>query len=138
MNAISDWLLTFHIDDFVNAHDWAWPLGEILHFFGMALLIGTIGLIDLRILGGVKGLPISALEKLVPLGIAGFVINALTGFMFVAGNVDGDPIYYLVNTAFLVKMILILIAGINVVLFYVLGIAREADAVGPSGSASKT
>jgi hypothetical protein len=136
VNAFSDWLLTFNVDDFVNAHDWVWPVCEILHFFGMALLIGTVGLVDLRILGGVKGLPIRALEKLVPFGIAGFVINVITGIIFVSGNVDGDPIYYLVNTAFQVKMILILIGGINVLLFYVLGIAREADAVGPSGSAS--
>jgi hypothetical protein len=136
VNALSDWLLTLNIDSFVNAHDWVWPLCEILHFFGMALLIGTVGLVDLRILGAVKGLPIRALEKLVPLGVAGFIVNAITGFIFVAGNVDGAPIYYLVNTAFRIKMILILLAGINVLLFYVLGIARETDAVGPAGSAS--
>lgn len=136
MNAISDWLLTLHIVNYVNAHDWVWPLCEILHFFGMALLIGTVGLVDLRILGAAKGLPIRALEKFVPLGIAGFLINVITGFIFVSGNVDGAPIYYLSNLAFQIKMTLILVAGLNVLLFYVLGIAGEADAVGPAGGAS--
>jgi hypothetical protein len=44
---------------------------SILHFVGMALLIGTVGLLDVRILGIAKGVPLAALEKLVPVGIAG-------------------------------------------------------------------
>jgi len=137
MNALADLLTSLNLGEWVNANDWVWPLGEILHFVGMALLIGTVGLVDLRILGAVKGLPIAALEKLVPLGVAGFVINVVTGFVFVAGNPVGGPLDYLTNLAFQIKMILVLIAGINLIVFYAAGIARVADGVGPDGDAPR-
>jgi hypothetical protein len=53
---------------FVNKHDWVWPICEMRHFIGMALLIGTVGWLDIRILGFGKGVPIAGLEKLVPSG----------------------------------------------------------------------
>jgi hypothetical protein len=135
MDAIAQMLVSTGIDTFVATHDWVWPVGEILHFFGMALLIGSVGLADLRMLGVAKGVPIKALERFIPLGVIGFVINLATGLVFVAGNPVGGPQEYLGNLAFQVKMVLILIAGLNLLLFYVMGIARAADAVAPDGDA---
>jgi hypothetical protein len=123
------------LPDFVGTHDWAWPVGEILHFFGMAALIGTVGIVDLRILGVAKQIPIHELEKFVWIGVVGFLINIATGIMFVGGNPVGGPKEYLENLAFLIKMALVLIAGINVLVFYVFGISKKADAVGPEGTA---
>ncbi|HEX6993914.1 MAG TPA: hypothetical protein VF339_07180 [Gammaproteobacteria bacterium] len=137
MEALSNLLLAFGLDEFVNAHDWVWPVCEILHFVGMAALIGTVGLVDLRILGVGKGIPIGQLERLVPIGVAGFVINATTGFIFVAGNPVGGPIEYLSNLSLRLKMLLILIAGINVLVFYFAGIARATNAVSPEGDAPR-
>jgi len=128
-------LLSTGVNDYVATHDWVWPVCEILHFFGMALIIGTIGLIDLRILGVGKGIPIKSLERFVPLGVLGFVINLLTGLTFVGGNPIGGPQEYETNLAFLIKMTLILIAGVNLLVFYVAGIARATDAVPADGSA---
>lgn len=135
MDAISQLLVSGGIDEFVATHDWVWPICEILHFFGMALLIGSVGLVDIRMLGVAKGVPIKALERFVPLGVIGFFINVITGIIFVAGNPVGGPQEYLGNLAFQIKMILILIAGLNLLAFYVLGIARTADAVAPDGTA---
>ena len=135
VDAIANFLTSGPIDEFVATHDWAWPLGEILHFFGMALLIGSVGLVDARILGIGKGIPIKSLERFVGLGVIGFVINLLTGIMFVAGNPVGGPQEYLTNLAFQLKMLCVLIAGVNVLLFYALGIAKAANSVGPSGDA---
>src|SRR5690554_7916747 len=113
MESLSNLLLTLGLDEVVNAYDWLWPLFEILHFMGMAALIGTVGLVDLRILGFAKGIPISQLERLIPLGVAGFVVNALTGFVFIAGNPVGGPMEYLTNLSLQLKLVLILLAGIN-------------------------
>jgi hypothetical protein len=128
-------LLSTGVNDFVATHDWVWPVCEILHFFGMALLIGSVGLIDLRILGVAKGVPIKALERFVPLGVIGFAVNLITGLIFVGGNPVGGPQEYLTNLAFQIKMILILIAGLNVLVFYFMGISRAADAVPADGVA---
>jgi hypothetical protein len=133
MESLADWMVSTGIWAFVNDNDWVWPVCEIVHFVGMSLLIGTVGLIDARILGFAKGLPVAALEKLVPWGVAGFVMNAFTGFIFVAGNPVGGPMVYLENLAFLIKMLLILIAGVNLLIYYVAGIARTAEGTAPDG-----
>jgi hypothetical protein len=121
---------------FVNAYDWVWPICEMLHFIGMALLIGTVGWLDIRILGFGKGVPIASLEKLVPLGILGFALNLGSGLVFVTGNVAGGPMAYLGNLAFQIKMLLILIAGLNLVAYYFTGVARGAGAVSAAGDAA--
>jgi hypothetical protein len=135
MQFLSDLLVSTNLATFVNHYDWVWPLFEIFHFFGMALLIGTVGLVDLRILGVGKGIPISQLERLLPWGVAGFVINALTGFVFIAGNPVGGPMEYLTNLSLQLKLLLILLAGINLFIFYFAGIARATDAVPADGNA---
>jgi hypothetical protein len=135
MEAISTWMTSLGLAYYVNKYEWMWPLCEVLHFVGMSLLIGTIGAMDLRILGLGKSIPIAALERFVPLGIAAFAINAITGFVFVAGNVSGPPLDYLSNLSFQVKMTCIVLAGINVLAYYLTGVARGAAATAPAGDA---
>ena len=137
MDALSNWLTGFGLADFVNAYDWVWPVCEIFHFIGMAMLIGTVGLLDIRILGLAKGLPIDKLEKLMPIGVAGFILNLVTGIVFVAGNPTGGPIAYLDNLAFQIKVVLMLVAGVNLAAFYLTGISGRAAAVGPAGDADR-
>jgi hypothetical protein len=120
----------------MNAYDWLWPLCEIVHFIGMSLLLGAVGILDLRVLGLGKGLPISRLEALVPLGIAGFAANAMTGTLFVIANPDGGANAYLLNLAFQIKILLIFIAGLNAVAFYVTGVSGKLAKLGPAGEAS--
>lgn len=138
MQALSDLLVQTNLMQFVNGNDWAWPLFEIFHFVGMAALIGTVGLVDLRILGVAKGIPISQLERLIPIGVAGFVVNAMTGFVFIAGNPVGGPMEYLTNLALQLKLLLILLAAINLFVFYFTGISKATDAVAADGNAPRS
>jgi hypothetical protein len=135
MQELSDYLITLPIADFVATHDWVWPFCETLHFVGMCVLLGTVGAVDLRILGVAKGIPIKLLEKFIPLGVIAFVINALTGFIFIAGNPVGGPMEYLSNLSLQIKMLIVLIAGINLLIFYVAGIEKSLAVVGPEGDA---
>lgn len=135
VETIAHLLLKTGLDNFVATHDWVWPVCEILHFFGMAAIIGTVGLVDARMLGIGKGIPIASLERFVPIGVLGLLLNVITGFIFVAGNPVGGPQEYLTNLAFLTKMSLIVIAGVNLLVFYAFGIARAANATAPDGSA---
>ena len=124
------------IDYYVATYDWVWPFCETLHFVGMCVLLGTVGLVDLRILGVAKGIPIHLLEKFIPLGVIAFVINATTGFIFVAGNPVGGPMEYLSNLSLQIKMLIVLIAGINLLIFNFAGIQRSVAAVPADGNAS--
>lgn len=135
LHSLSDAIATLNIDDPVSSWAWVWPVGEILHFTGMAVLIGTIGIIDARILGLFKGIPIRSLERFAWIGAAGFVINALTGFIFIAGNPIGGPYEYLGNLSLQLKLLLVLIAGINLAAFYFTGLAKAANATGADESA---
>ena len=112
-----DLLLNFSqstgIYGFMNS-PWGWPIAESLHFIGLCLLIGTVGIFDLRMLGIGKGLSMAALHKLVPFGVAGYSINVITGIMFFTTAPD----QYLYNPAFQTKVLLMIVAGINMVFFY--------------------
>lgn len=135
MEWLAEQLLKLGLQDAMAEVSWLWAFCEVLHFCGMAVLIGTVGAVDLRILGLGKGLPIAALEKFIPLGVVAFGINAVTGFVFVAGNPEGGPMFYLANLSFQIKMTLLLIAGANLLAFYFFGIHRATQAVPPDGAA---
>jgi hypothetical protein len=135
MEAFSDFLISTGIGDYVAAHDWVWPFCETLHFIGMCTLLGTVGAVDLRILGVAKGIPIKVLEKFIPLGVIAFAVNLITGFIFIAGNPVGGPMEYLTNLSLQLKMLVVLIAGINLLIFYVTGIEKKLEGVPADGNA---
>jgi hypothetical protein len=93
---------------------WGWPVLESLHFVGMSVLIGTIGLFDLRLLGFARGVPYAALHRLIPLGIGAYALNLCTGLVFLSGMPD----QYLWNPAFRFKVACMFVAGLNVLFFY--------------------
>jgi hypothetical protein len=136
MEALSDLLISTGIGDYVAAHDWVWPFCETLHFIGMCVLLGTVGTVDLRVLGVAKGIPIQLLDKFIPLGVIAFLVNLVTGFIFIAGNPVGGPMEYMTNLSLQIKLVLMLIAGINLLLFYVTGIHRSLETVPADGDAS--
>jgi hypothetical protein len=104
---------------------WLWPLCETLHFIGLALLVGVVGMLDLRLLGRFRHLSFSAVHSLIPWGILGFVINLVTGVLFFVGAPD----QYITNVAFWYKLAFLAIAGLNV-LYFETTHARRALAVG--------
>jgi hypothetical protein len=115
----------------INAHQWIWPACESLHFIGLALLIGNVGLLDLRLLGVNDGLSVAPLARFVRWGVLGFLINAVTGIAFFVGN----PFQYINNVAFGFKVVFIALAGVNVLVFYASGLARQVEALGPGDEA---
>ena len=129
---LAAWLKTTRVSWAVaGGIPWLWPLGEILHFIGLSMLVGVAGVLDLRILGVAKGLPLAPLQRLMPFAVAGFAINLITGFLFVTG----DPFQYIHNYAFWLKMLFIVLAGLNVLVFYALGLSQRINAVASEGDA---
>lgn len=92
---------------------WVWPALETCHLFGLTLLMGTLVIVDLRILGFAPHLPLAAAQTLIPLAVLGVSINGVTGAMLVLG----DPAHFLGNPVFQMKMALIAVAGFNAVYF---------------------
>lgn len=129
-----EWLQFSPVGTMVAEQLWAYPTFETLHTLGMALLVGVLGLINLRVLGYKPNLPLLGTRDLLPLAWLGFVINLISGVMLFTS----DAVYFWNSYTFRIKLLLIILAGINA---YLLGrgLFREARLAGhdvtPSSSA---
>ena len=92
---------------------WLWPVLEIIHFIGLSIMLGALLIIDARLLGVLRTYDTASIKRLVPLVWFGFCINLASGTMFFIG----DPMRYSINIGFQLKMLLILIGGLNVVVY---------------------
>jgi hypothetical protein len=116
------------LHSFVRTYEpWLWPLCETLHYLGLSLLIGTVGLFDLRVLGMARAVPIGAIHRLIPFGVGGYVVNVLTGIVFFFGHPD----QYFYNDAFRFKALFMTLAGLNVLAFYGTAAFRELKTLQP-------
>lgn len=122
LDAAQVWLKTTWLSHLMTEYQWAWPISECLHFLGLCLLIGAIGVFDLRMIGFLKRIPIGALHRLVPWGILGYSLNLATGVSFLSGYPD----QYIHNPAFQIKILLMGVAGLNVAAFYLTMYRRVA------------
>ena len=119
------------VGSFVTDTRWMWPTCETLHFIGLSLLMGVAFLVDLRVLGVVKGVSFASLHRLLPWAALGFGVNVITGMLFFVGI----PGQYIHNTTFYWKMALVMLAGLNAVYFTLL---EEPWALGPKEDAPLT
>ena len=89
---------------------WAYPAVETVHIIGLALLFGTIVIVDLRLLGlGRNVSAVAVTRNVLPWTLAGFGVAAVTGsLMFTAHAAD-----FATLPIFLLKMTLIVLGGIN-------------------------
>ena len=131
VDSFSAWLKSTKLSWFVIHYAWVWPASETLHFIGLAMLMGVIGIIDLRLLGFGKRIPFAPLHRLLPWAISGFGICLTTCTLFFAG----DPFQYVHNSVFWFKMLFVMLAGINVLLFYITGVFRRVETLGPGEDA---
>jgi hypothetical protein len=103
---------------------WLYPSVEIVHLVGIALLVGSIIVLDLRLLGLSRTLPVRRLAShVLPWSVAGLALILPSGLaMFVAHASDlmGNPVFVL-------KICLIMAAGINAAVFHA-GVFRGAAA----------
>jgi hypothetical protein len=117
---ILHWIRDTWLGATVRQSRWIFATGETLHFIGLSLLVGGILIVDLRLLGFLRRIPIRAALAFLPFVIAGFLINFATGIVFFSA----DPMMYWPNPAFKLKMALILLAGLNALVFTVMAQRR--------------
>lgn len=125
------WLEGTAIAHAIRTSVWMYPAFESTHYVGIALLLGSLVVIDLRLIGYPRALPIRAVLTLLPVALAGFAINLVTGtLMFIYGATS-----YGTSWLFWWKMGLIGVAGANAVLFKLI-VDRSGDAWMDQGVAS--
>ena len=94
---------------------WLYPSVEIVHIIGIGLLFGSIAILDLRLLGLSRAIPLRLLTRhVLPWTAASFLLIVPSGFlMFTAHATE-----FISSPVFVLKMGLILAAGLNAALFH--------------------
>jgi len=99
----------------IASHPIAYPALEVLHISGIALLIGSLVVLELRVWGFVTDLPVKPLARLaLGVSLCGFGLVVTSGLLMFAAN----PAELLSNRAFLIKMGLVQVAGLNAAWFH--------------------
>jgi hypothetical protein len=104
-SAFSTWLLG-------SNSIWAYPTVLTLHTLGMMVLAGAAAMIDLRLLGFGRGIPLGSIRTLFTVIWGGLILNAITGTMlFVADATKRGT-----SVIFLVKMLLIAVGVVTILM----------------------
>jgi hypothetical protein len=101
---------------FVRTNGFAFPWVESVHVLAICLVVGTISIVDLRLLGytsrdkGVRHL----VEQALPFTWAAFALALITGFLLFSSSANT----YAADIHFRIKMLLLLAAGVNMLVFH--------------------
>ena len=106
---VLQWIKDLPVGAAVRQSRWLFGLGETLHFIGLCLMVGGLLIVDLRLLGYIRRIPMRAALAFLPFVIVGFLINLATGIEFFMT----DPFMYWPNPAFKLKMFMVLLGGIE-------------------------
>jgi hypothetical protein len=103
---------------------WAYPAVETVHIVGLAIVYGSIVVVDLRLLGLSRGISAMKLARhALPFTVGAFLVVMLSGALMFTAHVDD----FLNNGVFMLKMGLILTAGVNAGLLHAGAFAHVAD-----------
>jgi hypothetical protein len=108
LESFLEWLVSSPIANAMNGPEWAFPVVQSCHFIGFALLIGTIAIVDLRLLGfGMRHQTAAELASdFAPWTRAGLAVMLTTGLLMFSA----DAVHYHFNPSFQFKMTCLLAA----------------------------
>ena len=108
------WLDAVGIAGWARGSALVYPIANTLHLLGLVMLVGGIGVVDLRIAGLWRALPITPLSRaLTPVAIVGLVVMIASGVILFAA--DGRALA--ASDIFYRKLVLIALALVNAVAF---------------------
>ncbi|MDQ3537136.1 MAG: hypothetical protein M3421_16075 [Bacteroidota bacterium] len=110
-----EWLENSDLATAIRQDIWLYPILEIIHIIGFVFLVGAAIMFDLRLLGFSKNISITSLSKhLLPWSQASFFIVVPSGLLlFITNAVSMSN-----NNIFWIKLSLIILAGLNALLFH--------------------
>jgi hypothetical protein len=109
------WLYDTQFSGVMRESLWAEPIVETIHVLTLTLFLGFAVMLDMRLLGVVlkRRRMSEVLAQFNPWLFAGFAIMIVTGVLLFCG----DPISFWSTTFFKAKMIMLVLAGLNVLIF---------------------
>jgi len=107
------WIASTPVRTWVVDSPYVWPTLESIHFASLCVLMGSLLVVDLRLIGLYRQPCAPTVRFLIRLAVAAFAVNLVTGLLFFLGN----TYKYVDNAAFELKLVLIAIAGLNALLY---------------------
>lgn len=98
------WLESTALADWVRTSLVGYPLLLTGHSVGMAIMIGLVAVVDLRLIGWFRRIPYTALAGLISIAWYGLIINAFTGSMLFTSQ----AVAYIASPTYLLKMLMVL------------------------------
>jgi len=115
-----DWASAVSQTDWAQniAGSWMFPALETVHVFSLVAVLGTIALVDWRLLGfASRDYSVTTLSRqTLPWTWVGFVLAVISGALMTVGQA-GE---YITNPAFQLKLLLVLLAGVNMAVFHLI------------------
>lgn len=113
--AFCEWLQHSALGRGIAESAWMFPFIESVHVLAIAMVVGSISIVDLRLLGWTSmRMSVTRLsENVLPLTWAAFVLAAVAGILLFTSKATG----YYGNIAFRMKMLLMVFAGVNMLIF---------------------
>jgi uncharacterized membrane protein len=108
---------------FIIDNKWLWAFLMAVHFIGLALIVGTVGILDLRMMGFLKQLPMAPVHRFMPWAMAGLAANIITGLLAFIGQ----PENYIYSGALWLKILALMLLGVNAAVFYLTGIFNRVN-----------
>jgi hypothetical protein len=115
ITAFLKWLEALPWAVFIHKTPWAFTTVEVVHVFAVSMVVGTIAIVDLRLLGltSARRPFVELSRQVLPFTWAAFVLAVIAGaLLFISRATE-----YFGNTLFWFKMALIVLAGINMMIF---------------------
>lgn len=115
LTSFLQWLDATHFSQWIRNSTYGEPIIESIHVLTLTFFLGFAVLLDLRLLGVcMRKRPVSeVLDQFNPCLFVGFAVMIVTGVLLFAG----DPLDFYGTMFFKVKMILLVFAGLNVLIF---------------------
>ena len=109
------WIESCAVAAWLRGSLYAFPLVESFHVIGLTMVFGTIAIVDLRLLGlaSVRRPFATLASEIVRWTWAAFALTAATGLLMFSTN----PVSYYGNLPFRFKMALLVLAGLNMLVF---------------------
>jgi len=130
INHALDWLQTTAVARTIAENDILFPWIESVHVLAFVVVVGSIAIVDLRLLGlaSTDRTANRVLHDVLPYTWGAFAVAAVCGSLMFSSN----AVNYAHNFFFRGKLILLALAGLNMVVFHLVGI-RGIEAWGASG-----
>lgn len=130
--ALLNWLEATSYSEWILTSPVGWPLLLSIHAFGLAIIVGVVFSLNLRILGLYDTIPYTALHDLMGIAWIGILLNVVTGLSIFMAQAST----YITNVPFLIKILFIVLGIVNLV-YARKTLRREAASWEAAGSVTR-